>query len=68
MLPIAQSGEHSDPHWVGTENVGGHIVNIKDAIEALRQAGKTEAADFWEEMKHQTGEQLRFGSEFCAVI
>lgn len=68
VLPVAQGGEHSDPHWVGTDNADGYIVNTTDAIEALRQAGKTEAADFWEEIAHQTGEQLRFGSAFCAVI
>ena len=67
-LPVAAPKDSDEEHWVGTENTGGYLVNTKDAIKALRQAGKTEAADFWEEMKHQTGEQLRFGSEFCAVI
>jgi hypothetical protein len=67
-LPVVPAKEQDNTGWVGNANEGGYVVYTADAIKALREAGKDEAADFWEEIKQMTGEQLRFGAQFCAIV
>lgn len=68
-IPLAKdpAGEE-DGFWSGTENSGGHMVNMVDAIEALRAAGKEEAAEYWEDVRQASGFQLRFLTECCELI
>jgi len=44
------------------------MVNAADAIQALRNAGKNEAADFWEVIRFSFGEKLRFKKECCEIV
>ena len=51
------------------ENQGGYTVGVEQALDALRTAGKTEAAVWWEEnsLLPMLG-ALVFGKLFCEVI
>lgn len=65
-VEIPLSGE--DPTggiWVGTGNENGYVVSADDAISALRNAGKDDAADFWEGLR---GTALRFNKQVCEPI
>lgn len=53
--------------WSGNEQTNGYIVSTRDAIDALLAAGKTKAADYWEKVLSLSGEELRFGKEYCEV-
>ncbi len=52
--------------WVGDSNVGGYLVKGVDAMQALVNAGKTEAFDFWNDLPPI--EQLCFGADFCEAV
>jgi hypothetical protein len=52
--------------WSGNENVGGYNVSGVDAVEALLDAGKTEAAQFWSNPVPPPS--LRFGTDYCEVV
>lgn len=67
-LPVVTTENEIRSGWNGNDNADGYIVNTTEAIQALRRAEKTEAANYWEEIQHQTGDQLRFGRAYCAVI
>lgn len=54
--------------WNASEQHGGPIVHIEDAINALKQAGKTEAASFWNDVRSRLGTELRFGVEYCEYV
>ena len=51
---------------IGSENDGGYLVLRANAIEALRAAGKEDAANFWEEMP--LGMYLEFRSDVCLPL
>lgn len=50
----------------GTANIGGYTVRKPDAIEALRKAGKEEAAKWW--ASSRLGLHLQFKREACQFI
>jgi len=52
--------------WSGNENAGGYNVSGVDAVEALLDAGKTEAAQFWSSPVPPPS--LRFGTDYCEVV
>lgn len=51
--------------WSGNTNDPGRAVLAKDAIRALRDAGKNKAADFWEKIP---GRVYKFPEEVCELI
>ncbi len=59
---------HDSLNWNSDEQYGGPIVRTSDAITALRDAGKEEAAQFWEMVQSQLGTELRFGTEYCELV
>lgn len=69
-LPLASDEEIAeDPpsgFGIGSDNTNGYLVLRDKAIEALRQAGKKEAADFWDSFP--LGRFLRFKKEVCEVV
>lgn len=67
-IPVAEGVEDGDSLWVGKQNVGGYIVNINEAIEALQEAGKVDAAEFWEGIRNCLGDKLRFKKEYCEIV
>lgn len=67
-IPVLTENTQEGSLWTGQENAGGYIVNITDAISALRAAGKDRAADFWEEIQFSIGDNLRFKKEHCEVV
>ena len=67
-IPVLPEEEPRGSLWTGKQNAGGHVVNIGDAIAALRTAGKDQAADFWEEVRGHIGSKLRFKKECCEVV
>ncbi|MBP9836977.1 MAG: hypothetical protein KBC78_04060 [Candidatus Pacebacteria bacterium] len=67
-IPVAEGGEPEGALWVGQQNVGGYVVSITDAIDALRTAGKERAAQFWEEIQASIGDKLRFKKECCEIV
>jgi len=51
----------------GIENLGGYEVATKDALQALKDAGKEEAVEFWTPLlKHAP--KLVFKKEVCELI
>lgn len=48
---------------IGSDNVGGHLVLRTTAIKSLRDAGKDEAANFWDSLP--LGRFLQFKQEVC---
>jgi len=54
--------------WDSNEQHGGHIVRTLDAIEALKNAGKSDAANYWLGVEELLGTELRFGSEYCKIV
>src|SRR4051812_11041468 len=53
---------------IGNENSAGHIVLRKKAIEALREAGKDEAAEFWSRAPIiSIASYLQFQREVCEI-
>jgi hypothetical protein len=54
--------------WNSDGQYGGSIVRTCDAITALRDAGKEDAARFWEMAQAQLGTELRFGTEYCELV
>ncbi len=53
--------------WSGSENSDGYTVATEDAIAALKQAGKDEAAAFWQEVRN-LGSVLRFKKDVCELL
>lgn len=51
---------------IGNQNAGGYDVFGHDAVEALKSAGRYEAAEFWEGLV--LGRYLRFKKEVCEVL
>lgn len=51
---------------IGSENLEGHLVFREKAIEALMEAGKEEAALFWDELL--LGKYLQFRKDVCEVV
>lgn len=49
------------------ENLGGYHVLAGDAVEALRHAGKGEAANWWDDLLFED-EALIFGKQFCELV
>jgi hypothetical protein len=50
----------------GTENLGGYEVSPKEAVEALKKAGKHEAVKFW--TPYISAPKFVFKKEVCEVI
>lgn len=50
----------------GSDHRGGYVVEVDDAVRALRDAGKPEAALFWLD-RVDTG-PLIFGMKFCERV
>ncbi len=53
---------------IGTANGDGYVVETRVAVEALRIAGKEEAADFWEAIADTLGDRLIFKKEVCEPL
>jgi hypothetical protein len=69
-IPLPTKG-HLRKHPVsdfklGSSNDGGHIVLRSDAIQALRNAGQEEAAEFWG--RFPLGMYLEFRRDVCEEI
>ena len=69
-LPLASKKEiaQNPPSGfgIGSDNTSGYLVLRDNAIEALRQAGKKEAADFWGSLRY--GRFLQFKKEVCEMV
>ncbi len=50
----------------GTENLGGYEVSPKEAVEALKKAGKADAVKFW--TPYTNAEKFVFNKDVCEVI
>lgn len=66
-IPLTQNPipEGKEVARIGNDNTGGYQVNGVDAVKALREADKNEAADFWED--YSSG-KFKFKKEVCEVI
>lgn len=66
-IPLAQNPipEGKEVARIGNDNAGGYQVKGVDAVKALKEAGKDEAADFWED--YSSG-NFKFKKEVCEVI
>ncbi|MAZ67204.1 hypothetical protein CL652_00310 [bacterium] len=62
----AEPDDGDSEGWSGNENAGGYNVSGVDAVEALLDAGKTEAAQFWSSPVPPPS--LRFGADYCEVV
>jgi len=71
-IPLIDQDEadalQDNPNWDASEQYGGSIVSTSDAIAALREAGREEAAQYWEEVQKNIGIKLRFGAEYCEIL
>ena len=69
-LPLASADEIAqDPpsgFGIGSDNTNGYLVLRDNAIEALRKAGKKQAADYWDSFP--LGRFLQFKKEVCEVV
>lgn len=52
----------------GVENIGGYKVSPTDAINALKKAGKKEAADYWWKEHNLGAISLIFRSDCCEEV
>lgn len=68
QIPVVEDGDPQGSLWTGQQNASGYVVNTADAIKALRDAGKEEAAQFWEVIQDSIGNKLRFKKECCEVV
>jgi hypothetical protein len=66
-IPLAENPipEGKEALRIGNDNAGGYQVKGTDAVKALRDAGKIEAADFWE--NYSSG-MFKFKKEVCEVV
>ncbi len=66
-IPLAQNPilEGKEIARIGSDNAGGYQVKGVDAVQSLRDAGKNEAANFWE--KYSSG-NFKFKKEVCELI
>ncbi len=53
--------------WTGTENENGYVVFTADAVRALREVGRLDAAEYWEGIG-SIGKVLRFKRELCSLV
>jgi len=67
-MDVDPDGDDDSLGWDTNDQKGGYIINIDEALEALRNASKDEAVEFWEQMRADTVHHLRFGTEFCVVV
>ncbi len=63
-IPLGKEGSPNGI-WFGNSNQGGYVVSGKNAVAALRAAGRQEAADFWEQNGFLS---LRFSTDVCQLI
>lgn len=49
-------------------SAGGYLVSWDSAVEALRAAGKEEAAQFWENLRHNPDGWLSFRADECKEL
>ena len=66
-IPLAQNPipEGKEVARIGNDNAGGYQVKGSDAVQALRDAGKDQAADFWQ--AYASG-NFKFKKEVCELI
>ncbi len=50
---------------IGNQNRGGYKVRGSEAVSALKEAGKHEAAEFWQPY---SGGEFEFKKKFCKLI
>lgn len=70
-LPVASDEDKAQYNIVrrsGTKNGNGYEVLTEKAIEALREADKNEAAEYWEYTQAQFGNILIFKKECCTEV
>ena len=65
-IPLTGFDNNPEGLRMGIENMGGYKVNTQDAIDALRTAGKEDAANFWENFN--LGSTLVFKQECCEIV
>lgn len=53
--------------WTGTDNENGYVVFTADAVRALWEAGRLDAAEYWEGIGF-IGKVLRFKKELCSLV
>lgn len=67
-IPLSDDGVIlKDGRWTGTENENGYVVFTADAVRALREAGRLDAAEYWEGISF-LGSVLRFKRELCSFV
>ncbi len=66
-IPLAQNPipEGKEVARIGNDNTGGYQVKGVDAVQALKDAGKDEAANFW---KTFSSGNFTFKKEVCEII
>jgi hypothetical protein len=64
--PEEIAGNPPSRSGIGNANSDGHLVLMAAAIDALRQAGKEEAAEFWELLP--LGTYLQFRQSVCEIV
>lgn len=65
---VTQQQLDEDPpiRRIGNQNVGGYMVLRSDAVTALSEAGKDEAARYWESLP--VGKYLEFNRRVCQLV
>lgn len=66
-IPLSEKDVEPGGAWTGTENIDGFVVFTEDAVQALRDFGRHQAADFWDKIA-SLGSFLRFGKDFCRLV
>lgn len=71
ILPVAEHRElaHISPLALETSgpNANGHAVLCRSAVDALRRAGKSQAADYWNKV-FPSNAVLQFGKAYCEEV
>lgn len=74
-IPLADQGNEVSGPFIGAlggapspENLDGYEVHGGDALEALRKAGKKDAADWWRKHSALGGGHLVFGKQYCELV
>ena len=63
-MPAVHDTDNAD--WGDNSNIGGYVVVGNDAVDALLDAGRLTAAQFWGSPVPPP--QLRFGADYCEVV